>query len=114
MRRIVKVDVYRMYESCERTTFYVRLTTDEGFTLDPESFRSHCMYDDMNGTKGLSIEEARDRALTSAHDWADFLQLKVTPYVEDGITYEPLMTFDKYTMEREERAEEAARAAASS
>jgi hypothetical protein len=111
MRRIVRVDVYRTYETCDRTTYYVRLTTDEGFTMDPESFASHCVYDDMAGRKGLSVEEARDRALTTAHEWADFLQLEVTPYVEKGVTYEPLMTFDTYAMRREEAAEDALRAA---
>ncbi len=111
MRRIVKVDVYRMYESCERTTYFVRLTTDEGMTLDPESFASHCIYDDIEGRKGLPVAEARDRALTMAHEWADFLQLEVTPYEEDGVVHEPLMTLDTYTMRREEAAEDAARAA---
>jgi len=114
MRNIVKVDVYRMTESCQRTTYFVRLTTDEGFTLDPEAHRSHCIYDDMNGTTGLPVETARDQALTTAANWADFLDLPVTPYYEDGVLYEPLMTFESYTMQREEAAEDAAREAASS
>jgi hypothetical protein len=112
MRRPVKVDVYSMYESCKRTTFFVRLTTDEGMTMDPESFASHSIYNDMDGTVGLTVEEARDRALTSAHEWADFFQLEVTPYYEEGVLYEPLMTFDTYTMRREEAAEDAAAAVA--
>jgi len=112
MRNIVKVDVYRMHESCERTTFFVRLTSDEGFTKDVDSFASHCIYDDMNGTRGLPVAEARDRALTTAADWADFLDMPVTPYVEEGVTYEPLMTFECYTAQREEAAEDAAALAA--
>lgn len=113
MRHIVKVDVYRMTETCNRTTYFVRLTTDEGFTLDPEAHRSHCDYDDMNGTTGLSIEKARDYALMTAASWADFLDIPVTPYYEDGVLYEPSMLFESYTMQREERAEDEARAAES-
>jgi len=104
---VVKVDVYRMTESCERTTYFVRLTSDEGLTKDADSFASHCIYDDMNGTKGLPVEEARDRALTTAADWADFFKLEVTPFYEDGVLHEPLMTFDIYTAQREEAAEDA-------
>lgn len=99
MNRIVEIKVLRMYESCQRTTYLVELTTDEGFTMTPEAFATGSLYTKF---EGLSKKEARDRALTSAHDWADFLRLDVTPFVEDGITYEPEMKLETYTMRREE------------
>jgi len=108
MRRIVRISVHRMSETCDRITFFVRTTTDEGFDMDVSSFASHCIYDDLRGTKGLSVAEARDRALTTAHMWADYLELAVEPYVEDGVVYQPEMTFDTYAMRREEAAEDAA------
>lgn len=101
MRHIVKIDIFRMTESCDRTTYFVRLTTDEGMTMTPSSFASHCLYDDIAGRQGLSVTEARDRALTEAHEWGDFLEIEVTPYREDGITYEPSLPFETYTMRRE-------------
>ena len=38
----------------------------------------------------------RDHALTDRADWADFLGIDIEPYVEDGVTYEPSLTFDRY------------------
>lgn len=107
MRQIVKVHVCKMTESCERTTYIVHLTNDEGFVYEPDSYASHCIYNDLDGTKGLSVEEARDRALTTAADWADFLELEVTPFYEDGVLHEPMMTFERYTGQREEKLEDA-------
>ncbi|MFZ3481970.1 hypothetical protein [Sphingomonas sp. 3-13AW] len=104
MRRITKVDVTRLTESCGRITYFVRLTTDEGFTLEPASFASHCVYDDLDGRQGLPISEARDRALTMAAHWADFMQIEVTPFYEDGVLYEPELPLEIYAAQREDRA----------
>ena len=84
------------------------LPTDEGFTITPSSFATGSVY---TRGEGLSIEDARNRALIEAHVWGDLMRLRVEPFVEDGETHAPSMTFDSYAMEREERAEQAARAA---
>lgn len=98
MNNIVAVSVFKTWESCERTTFYVSLRNSEGFTLEPISYRTGSVYTNF---EGLSIEEARDRALIDAADWADFLGLVVEPYIEDGVEYKPSMTFNKYQIRRE-------------
>jgi hypothetical protein len=95
MRQIVKVAVTKMYESCERTTFYVQLTTDEGYSITPASYCTGSIYG-----PGLKLSEARDRALTDAGTWADLLELKVEPYIEDGITYKPSFPMEIYTTRR--------------
>lgn len=97
MHRIVRISVLRTYESCERHTYYVRVETDEGFTKEVESHRTGSVY--TNG-EGLSIEEARDRALIDAATWGDFLGIEPEPYVADGVTHQPSMTFDFYTTRR--------------
>ena len=98
MHKIVKIHVFSMYESCERTTFFVRVTTDEGMTKEVEAHQTGSTY--TNG-EGLSIEEARDRALIDAATWGDFLGIDVDPFTgEDGTVIEPSMTFDSYTMKR--------------
>ena len=96
--KITSISIKRMYESCERTTFYVDLTTDEGFMMTADSFATGSLY--TNG-EGLSIDEARDRALTEAHNWADFLGIELAPYVEDNVTYEPEMKLEIYETLRE-------------
>ncbi len=98
MNNIVKIRVFSMWETCERTTYFVELTTNEGFTMTPSSHRTGSVY---TNHEGLSIVEARDRALIDAHEWGDFLLLAVDPYIEAGITYEPTMTLDAYTTRRE-------------
>lgn len=95
MRKIVRVAVTKMYESCERTTFFVQLTTDEGYSITPESYCTGSVYG-----PGLEIAEARDRALTDAGTWADLLELKVEPYSEDGATHQPSMPMEIYTTRR--------------
>ena len=97
---IVSICVFPMHESCERTTFYVRVTTDEGFTKEVEAHRTGSIY--TNG-EGLSIEEARDRALIDAATWGDFLGIKPDPFVVDGVVIEPSMRFRTYTYQRGER-----------
>lgn len=97
MSQVVKIYVARMYESCERTTFFVTLKTDEGMEKTPDSFCTGSVYTDH---VGLSVEEARDRALIMADQWGDFLNIHVEPYVEDGATYTPSMRLDTYTNER--------------
>jgi len=99
MSVITSVVVRSMYESCERTTFYVMLLSDEGFDMTAASHRTGSIY---TNHEGLSIEEARDRALIDAANWGDFLQIEPTPFLDaDGNTVEPSMTFDSYTMRRE-------------
>jgi hypothetical protein len=104
--KIVAINVFSMWESCQRTTYYVRVTTDEGFTKEVESHRTGSVYTNF---EGLTKEEARDRALIDANTWSDFLGIPVDPYVEDGITYEPSMEFETYTMRRELAARRAAK-----
>ena len=95
--KITKVRVFSTYESCERTTFYVELTTEEGFTITPDSFRTGSVY---TNHEGLSIDEARDRALMQAGMWCDLLKLLVEPYVEDGKVIEPSMALNIYETQR--------------
>jgi hypothetical protein len=87
-----------MYESCERWTYYVRATTDEGMSKEVEGHRSKSLYN----PEGISREEARDRALIDAATWGDFLGITPDPFEEDGVVHEPSMTFDSYTMRRSE------------
>lgn len=98
MKKIVRIRVFKTWESCERTTFYVELTTDEGFTMTPRSWATGSIY---TNHEGLSIEEARDRALTDANEWGDFLQITVEPYEEDGVIYTPSFPLELYTTRRE-------------
>lgn len=95
---IVSVSVFWMHESCERTTFYVRVKTAEGFTKEVEAHRTGSVY--TNG-EGLSIEAARDRALIDAATWGDFLGITPDPFVFDGEVIEPSMRFQTYTYQRE-------------
>ena len=97
MRNIVSISVFSTWETCQRTTFYVRLTTDEGMTMETSSFATGSVYTDF---EGLSLEEARDRALIDAADWADFLGLEVEPFVVDGVTIEPSMKLNRYRNRR--------------
>lgn len=97
MANITRISIMKTYESCERTSFYVMLTSDEGFTMTAASHRTGSVY---TNHEGLSIEEARDRALIDAANWADFLQVEADPFIEDGKTIEPSMTFDSYEIQR--------------
>ena len=101
MTSIVKVQVVRMHESCQRTTYLVELTTQEGFSMTPSAFATSSVYTDFVGP---TLEEARDRALIEAAEWADFLNLTVQPYSEGGIVIEPSMTLETYTSQRERQA----------
>jgi hypothetical protein len=98
MSNIIRVRVTSMWESCQRTTFYVELESDEGFTMTPAGYATGSEYTNF---EGLSLEEARDRALIDAHQWADFLQLTVEPFIVDGVAIEPSMTLKGYTYRRE-------------
>jgi hypothetical protein len=100
MPKVQHVRVYYMYESCERHTYAVQLVNDEGFTMDPASYRTGSVY---NNFEGLSREEARDRALIDAADWADFFDIEPKPFIEDGEIHTPSMTFDKYSDRRKSR-----------
>lgn len=97
MANITRIGIMKTYESCERTSFYVMLTSDEGFTMTAASHRTGSIY---TNHEGLSIEEARDRALIDAANWADFLQIEADPFIEDGKPVEPSMTFDSYAIQR--------------
>jgi len=105
MNQIVNIRVHRMDESCKRATFYVRLTTDEGFSMEVAGHRTGHEYRDpdtqeMVVVPGLSVEEARDRALMDAADWGDFLRLAIDPYVEEGSVISPKMRFETYETRR--------------
>ncbi len=92
IRHVVSVSVVRMTESCRRTTYYVRLTTDEGFTIEPSSHCTGHEYVEDGRTvvvPGIDAGTALQRALYDAGDWSDLLRIPVTPYEEDGIVVEP-------------------------
>lgn len=97
LKTIIAIRVFKMWETCERTTYYVELTTDEGFTMTPSGHATGSIY--TNG-QGLSIEQARDRALIDAASWGDFLGIEVEPYIEDDITHTPSMTLNTYSTRR--------------
>jgi hypothetical protein len=94
---IIGIRVVKTWETCERTTYYIELRTDEGFTMTPSSHRTRSIYTDF---VGLTKDEARDRALIDANTWADFLGLTVDAYVEDGVERQPSMHFETYTTRR--------------
>lgn len=98
MRNIVKIRILKMHESCQRTTFFVDVITDEGFNMTVAGHATGSVYTNF---EGLTIDQARDRALTDAHNWSDFLQIPLDPYVEDGVTYEPEHKFEFYHIRRE-------------
>jgi hypothetical protein len=102
MRKIIKVAVTKMWESCERTTYYVQLTTDEGYSITPASYCTGSVYG-----LGLELAEARNRALTDAGTWADLLELEVEPYIEGGITFQPSFPMKIYTTRRILKARDA-------
>lgn len=104
MHRIVQLSIFHMYESCDRHSYYVRATTDEGMTKEVDGYRTGSTYNDYDG---LTRDEARDRALTDAETWGDFLGITPDPYIEDGVLCEPLMMFDTYTTQRELAARKA-------
>lgn len=104
--QIVAVRITRMYESCERTTYYVDLVSSEGFTNTVAAHATGSIYTDH---VGLSVEEARDRALIDADTWADFFGLTPTPYAEEGVTYEPSMLMRRYETRRVLAARRAAK-----
>lgn len=94
---IVRIRVTSMHESCNRTTFYVELTTDEGFTMTP---CGHATGSDYTDGQGLTIEEARDRAVTDAGTWGDFLRITPEPLIMDGVEIMPRVPMDLYTTRR--------------
>lgn len=100
MNKIVRIHITSMFETCNRTTFYVQLTTDEGFEM---TAAGHATGSDYTNGKGLSIEEARDRALIDAADWGDFLGIVPEPFLVDNEVIEPSMTFDRYDTRRKLR-----------
>ena len=83
----VSVSIICMTETCKRTTYYVRLTTDEGFTIEPVSYRTgHEYMEDgvLVVVPGITAPEALQAALYDAGDWSDILGLPVDPYEEEG------------------------------
>ena len=91
---IVAISVVRLTESCRRTTYYVRLTTDEGFTTEPVSHctgHEHMQDGELVVVPGLSAADALQRALYDAGDWSDLLGIPVDPYEEDGQIVVPTM-----------------------
>lgn len=107
-KNIVRIRVCRQWETCDRTTFFVELTTDEGYTMTPVSFRTGSERPKIDG---ISIEEARDRALMSADTWGDFLGIVPEPFVHEGVTYTPSMEMRPYEIERAMDARRKAKAA---
>jgi len=96
-RTIVKIRVFKTWESCERTTYYVELLTDEGFTMTPCGHATGSVYTDH---KGLSKDEARDRALCDAAEWGDFLGIEPEPFEEDGEVHTTSFKLQTYTTRR--------------
>lgn len=97
LHKVVGIRVVRLWESCDRTTFFVELVTDEGFTMTPQSFRTGSERPKIDG---ISVEEARDRALITADTWGDFLGIVPEPFEHEGVTYEPHMTMRPYETRR--------------
>ena len=97
MHRIVKIYVLQLYESCERHTFYVVAATEDGMTKEVEGHQTGSIY---NNHQGLSLEEARDRALIDAATWGEFLGIEPEPFIKDGVTYAPSMKFHFYDRRR--------------
>ncbi|PAL23588.1 hypothetical protein [Sphingopyxis sp. GW247-27LB] len=95
--RITRIHVTRIYESCERITFFVQVTTDEGFEMTVVSHATGSIYTDG---KGLTVDEARDRALTDAADWGDFLRIAPDPFLVDGYIVDPKLRFERFTTRR--------------
>lgn len=100
--KIVAIRVVSQWEICERTTFYVELETDEGFTMSAASFRTGSEYPKVAGP---SVDEARDRALITADTWGDFLGIAPEPFMQGGVEHAPSMTMRSYQLQREERCE---------
>lgn len=94
---ITEIRIYHMWESCQRTTFYVDLVSTEGFTITVASHRTGSVYTNF---EGLTLEEARDRALIEADTWGDFLGIKPNPYTADGVACEPSMLMRPYETRR--------------
>ena len=94
---ITAINIYSLWESCQRTTFYVDLLSSEGFTITVASHRTGSVYTNF---EGLSLEEARERALIDADTWGDFLGIVPQPYTADGVTYEPSMVMRPYSTQR--------------
>lgn len=114
MAAINGIHIKRMTESCARTTYYVDIISDEGFVKTVEGHKTgHFFMQDGERVEvpGLSIEEARDRALIDANTWADFLGLTLEPYEEDGVVHSASMAFHTYTMRREMSARRTAKQA---
>ena len=104
-KHIVAIRVYSLWETCERTTYYVELRTDEGFTMTPSGYATGSVYTNF---EGLSKEEARNRALLDAITWADFLGLTVEPLMEDGVEQKPTgFVMTPYTTRRKLAARKA-------
>lgn len=97
-KRIAEIYVSRMWESCERATFYTTLKTCDGLTITPSAFATGSIY---NNFEGLSEAEALDRALIEAATWGDLLEIAPTPYVVDGQPVEPSCRLSSYRYQRE-------------
>lgn len=97
---VKSVSVYGIYESCERTTYFVRLVTDEGFSKDVEAHQTGSIY---TNHEGLSVEEALDRALIDAATWGDFLNIEPDPYYRDKQLVEPSCSLSSYRYQRQEK-----------
>ena len=102
-KNIVSISVSSMWESCERTTYFVRLVTDEGFDMTPASYRTGSIYTNF---EGLTKDEARERAMMDAASWGDFLCIPVDALVEkdengNDVVMTPKRTFNSYGMRRE-------------
>ena len=110
MTLIIGIRISKLWETCDRTSFYVTLESDEGFDKQVECHRTNSIMDREAGHPGISIDEARDRALIDVHRWADFLNLELDPYIEDSVLYEPSMRMLPHTVQRELAKRRAAKA----
>jgi len=104
MPNIVSIAIVKTWETCERTRYYVELTTDEGFSTTPCCHSTGSVHKTLDGqTKaipGLSIEEARSRALYDADDWSDLLGIPVDPFEDDGVIHTPKNPMRRFTTRR--------------
>jgi hypothetical protein len=91
MKNITRVSITKMTESNQRTTYFVTLVNCLDQVITPAAFSTG-----TGAVKGLSVKEARDRALIEAHEWAGFLGLTAEPFVEDGKEIKPTTVIGAY------------------
>lgn len=92
MTAVKEIRVFHMVESGDRHSYYVDIITDEGMSRSVDAF--YTKY-------GLTRDEARERALSTAIIWGDLFNIEPADHVEDGVLYTADWRHRPYTIERE-------------